>query len=241
MAGIESRIGGSAHEQERYVHEVTPEFLIKFFLAEQFQNLLSKSLQRYRKSKNTEEFGFEVLKRPDAEQLFFGKVVGGDFDEETDLKKSSDAILKRLRKEGVDPYTFSTFHLHPHQFENDPIIIPSGTGGDLGRSNMIRRATEGIINLSVPSIDLIGTIKGDKTIKILAFREPVAFDPGRLSEAFEEMCDGLDYVQSQEEVLALLRQLKYEAVLLNSDTDGRFDQVNIEQLGTLAYQPKKVA
>lgn len=234
---FESTPKSSALEQEPFVHEITAEFIINFFQSEQFQKQLSASTQRYLKNKR--EFGFEVLKKSDSEELYFGRVVGGELENETALSRSSETLVRRLRREGVEPYTFATFHIHPH-FEDDPIIVPSGIEGDLGRSNGLRRAEEDILKLSLPSIDFIGAIRGDGSVKILAFRESAEFNPWQYRNAFIEMDESLNDVQDQEEVLRLMKQMRYEVVVLNSDPEGRFDHESIEQLGILTYQAKRI-
>ena len=237
----ESRFGLPNLEQEKNVYEITPEFLLQAFSSEEFHDPLRVSLQRYLKKRKGEEFGFEVMKTMNSDDLYIGKVVGGQDDFSTDLHKSTDAIVKKLRGKGADPYTFATFHLHPH-YEDDPVIIPSGINGDLGRSNGVRRSTEGLLEyMGLPSIDFIGAVRGDKSLKVLVFREPPSFDPGKYREAFDEMDEAMNYAQSQEDVVHLLKQLKYEADLLNANSDGKFDKQELQKLEKFAYTAKKTS
>lgn len=216
------------------IKEISPDLLKDVLISKEFHGKFSESIKSY--GNKNREFGFTIIKDPKSSELWYGNVVGGLYDNETDLSKSANPIYKKLREENKDGHSFLTFHIHP--FAYGEIVIPSITNGDLHDSNKDRLYTDPDTHQDIimPSISLIAT-PNSRNINVLAYREPLSHDPFDLHDSMEQLEESMDYINNQDEVVRLLRQLGYSAEFMQADLNCRFDEESIGKFSKLAYKP----
>lgn len=217
--------------------EISPDLLKDILLSEKFHSKFSESIKKYN-AKNR-EFGFSVIKDPKSSELWYGNVVAGEYETQTDLSKSANPVYDKLRQENRHGHSFLNFHIHPYHYGE--IVIPSIITGDLYDSNRDRLYSDPdtFQDIVMPSISLIAT-PNPFDISVLAYREPLSHNPFDLHDSMQELDESMDYINNQDEVVTLLRQMGYSAEFIKADLDCKFDEESILKFSKLAYRPIKL-
>jgi hypothetical protein len=229
---------------ERKASAISEEFLERFYASPSFLSKINETSRQARKF-GGRELGFGFWKHLRTDQTLFTDIVGGPIDRSVGIREAHDQLESRLEElKSKEQYVIlGTFHFHPGISRN-AVIVPSGSGGDLGQSYSDRDRNKVQTNYDCPTIEMIGSHLVNEGFKILVYQEPLFYEPMQQPAIRQEIDESLQVLRGtkgldQEEVLTLLRHYGYKAEAVN--TDGQHLSAEaLRPLRSFAFAPKPI-
>jgi hypothetical protein len=227
------------------VAPVTGEFLIELGSSPDFIGLLEETA-RYMKDTPYDEAGFGIIKELDSDRTYFTGLCAQKGFALTEIERQLREIEERLELKNPEKKTviLATLHFHPsypHKPSQDPIIIPTGTDGDLDSTAVYTDANEIKTGHDFPPIEMISAITTDNEVKMLIYQEPLgeqhAIFPRTISKELQEALKETNFTD-QEQILELLRKYNYKAEIIRTKKSVLDDQA-LQTLASFAFTPAK--
>jgi len=229
-----------AKETAQEIMPVSVEFLKSFYSSPDFLKTLKRAVRIMNKREGWES-GFVMLKDLETDQVLISDIAESEEQTETDLGLVIRNLEIQARKKFPERKFagFGSFHFHPRFFEDRP-IIPSGIERDLSATAESRLRNRSNFDYDIIPIEMIAEQTRDKKeVVILVYQEPINFSLEETPTAFEDLDLSLKEVNTQDEVLELLRGEGYRAEILRTKGLG-FTPDDLQKLASFAYTPRSV-
>src|SRR6266478_6317239 len=172
-----ARNSGQENRERGEVAPISEEFLEKFYTSTVFLAQLKEASKKVRQF-GGREFGFGIWKRLSSEETLFTDIIGSAYEDAAAIQEAHDELESRLKQDGRDRDFIILGNLHFHSdMGRDPIIVPSGSDGDLGQSYFDRYRNQLKVGFDVPTIEMIATHLVSGELKLLAYQEPLFYKP----------------------------------------------------------------
>ena len=216
-------------EQKIETMPISKEFLARFFTSSVFLNAMRETVEKVNKFQGR-EFGFAIFKDVNADTILISDPIAGEYENVTAIGEAIREVREKLQEErrGKTFIVMGTLHFHS-LLGKDPIIIPSGSEGDLGVTAAMRYENFLRLRRDTLAIEMIAARTTSRETKILVYQEPLRYTPASLPASFEEVDKALDRVRTQEEVLEVLREGGYKVSIVKT-RNGTFTREGLADL-----------